>query len=72
MSDPGRDAACALVWERFPHLQGTRPVIQRAGTRRVYVFSASTCAGPGGKSVQQVVRVTVDADGEVVKVAASR
>ncbi len=72
MADPGRDAACTLVWQRFPPLRGSRPAVQRVGPNWVYVFSAASRTGPGGKSVRQVVRVTVNGDGSVVKVTTSR
>ena len=70
--DRGRQAACDAVYRRFPVLQGTRPAAARAGDGWVYTFDRSVPVSPGGPKLRQIVRVTVDAGGRVVKVVASR
>lgn len=69
--DPRR-AACEAAWKRVPALNGVKPSVSRAGPHRVYTFSGRSEAGPGGRSVTQVVKVTVADDGQVIKVVASR
>jgi hypothetical protein len=71
MSDPAARAACEAAYARFPGLAGVKPALERDGPRRVYVFSSSG-PGPGGKTLRQVVRVTVDEGGRVLKVSASK
>ena len=71
MADTGRRAACDRVYGSFPELDGVRPSVQRAGPNRVFTFQKEHPAG-GGAGVLQTVRVTVDPEGRVVKVAVSR
>jgi hypothetical protein len=72
MAEPGREAACAAAYKRFPALTGVRPTVQFVGPNRVFVFDGQVPGGPAGRTMRQVVRVTVDAGGKVVKVAVSR
>lgn len=69
--DPRR-AACETAWERVPALKGTKPSVSRAGPHRVYTFTGRVPAGPGGRTIVQHVKVTVDDEGRVIKVVASR
>jgi hypothetical protein len=70
--DRGRQAACDAVYRRFPHLAGARPTAACVGDRWIYTFDRSVPTAPGGPKIRQIVRVTVDAEGRVVKVVASR
>lgn len=70
MSDP-QAAVCRQVYARFAALQGVKPTVQAAGGNRVYTFQKRLPAAEG-RSVQQVVRVTVAPDGRVLKMVASR
>jgi hypothetical protein len=71
MADVGRDAACAAAYAKFPAMAGVKPQVERKGARPVYVFTG-LLPGPGGRTIRQVVRVTVDEAGRVTKVTASR
>lgn len=71
MAKTARDAACAAAYAKFPALAGVKPQLEQGGPRSVYVFSAQL-PGPAGRTIRQVVRVTVDEAGRVTKVTASR
>jgi hypothetical protein len=72
MGDASRQAACDHVYRKYPLLAGVRPAVQSAGPNRVYTFAKDVPTSPGGPSLRQIVRVTVDAAGKIVKVVASR
>lgn len=67
-----RAAACEVTYRRFPMLQGVAPKHERTGERWVYTFERTVATSPGGPRLRQIVRVTVDAAGRVVKVVASK
>ncbi len=62
----------AQVARRYPDLAAVTPSVQRAGPNWVYTFRHRQPLAPGGPELSQVVRVTVDADGRIVKLVASR
>jgi len=66
-----RKVACDHVYRKFPGLAGARPRMRKAGPNRVFTFSQTLKEG-AGPALKQVVKVTVDAGGRVVKVVASR
>ena len=66
------EAVCGQVYRRFPELKGAKPTVKRAGPDTVYTFSKSVPVQPGGPSIRLVVRVTVDADGRIVKTVSSK
>ena len=70
--DHGRQAACDHVYRRFRSLQGVRPTAAHVGDHWVYTFDKTMSTSPDGPRLRQVVRVTVDEAGRVVKVVASR
>jgi hypothetical protein len=72
MADSGRRAACERVKRDFPELAGLAPRTECRGPVRVFTFSKDVPTAPGGPRLRQTVRVTVDAQGRVVKVVASR
>jgi hypothetical protein len=74
MSDASaaREAACARVYCAYPLFRGVRPTVAVQGARRVYTFAKSVQTSPGGSTLRQWVRATVDEGGRVVKVVASR
>jgi len=67
-----REVACALVARKFPSLAGVPPSVRRSGENEVYTFQKKLATAVGGPSLRQVVRVTVDAAGRIVKVVASK
>ena len=71
-SQDGRSAACDHVARKFPYMAGVRPKRAKKGDGWVYTFERSVETSPGGPTIRQIVHVTVDADGRVKKVAASR
>ncbi len=62
----------ALVAGRFPELAGVSPTVERAGVNRIYTFRGKVATSPDGPQLSQVVRVTVDGEGKVVRLVASR
>jgi hypothetical protein len=71
MADRGQAAACAAAYAACPALRGVRPAVEHKGQRRVFVFAAVPDTA-GGHGPRQVVRVTVDAAGQVVRVSMAR
>lgn len=72
MGDSERTAVCKHVYSKHPGMKGVRPKMSRQGSRRVYTFSKSVAASPGGPKINQIVRATVDDGGRIIKVVASR
>jgi hypothetical protein len=66
-----REAACQHAYRAFPALAGVRPTVRRAGPHRVYTFQ-KTFPSDGGPAHRQLVRVTVDEGGRIVKVVTAR
>lgn len=67
-----RAAAREAAARRFPALAGARPACARSGGGWVFTFDHHVPDGPGGRPLHQVVRVSVDESGRVVKVVAAR
>lgn len=59
------------VYERFPELTGVRPQASSSRSRYIYTFKKRLPL-PGGGTILQVVRVTADEKGEILKVSVSR
>jgi hypothetical protein len=60
------------VYTRFPIMRGTRPTVStRKDGGRTFTFKARVPI-PGGHTLTQVVRVTVDREGRVVSMTASK
>jgi hypothetical protein len=66
-----RKAACDHVYSAYPDMKGARPSVREAGGNRVFVFE-KTLSEKNGPALRQVVKVTVDSGGRVLKVVASR
>ncbi len=71
MSSDAPAAVCRQVYARFAGLKGVRPSVQAAGGNTVYTFQKRVPAADG-RSLSQVVRVTVAPDGRVLKMVSSR
>jgi hypothetical protein len=72
MAKSPKQAAVAHVNRKFPKLKGSRPSVKKAGDNRIYTFKKSVEVAPGGPKMKQVVRVTVNKDGKIVKTVASK
>jgi hypothetical protein len=66
------EVARAHVARKFPQLGDTRPTVRRCAAGQIFTFDAHVPVAPDGPTVRQIVRVTVDAHGQIVKVVASR
>jgi hypothetical protein len=66
-----RKAACDHVYAAFPDMKGSRPTMKQNGQVRVFTF-AKTLSDGSGPALKQIVRVSVDQSGKVLKVVASR
>ncbi len=73
------DAISRQVYGQFPDLKGARPAVQlQAGaktaevTPRFLLTFKSNGRGPGGQTIQRIVRVVADERGRVVKISTSR
>ena len=71
-ADAALQAACEHAWRRFPELAGCRPKVLVRGAMRVFTFSRDIPTSPGGPKIRKTVRLTVDAEGRVIKTAVSR
>lgn len=63
-------AACAEAYRAFPTLAGVEPTLERRGQDAIYTFRKPPADGP--PSPAPIVRVTVDGEGRVRRVVASR
>jgi hypothetical protein len=63
-------AACAEACRAYPTLAGIEPTVERRGSNAIYTFRKPPVDGP--PSPAPIVRVTVDAEGRVLRVVASR
>lgn len=70
MARGARAAACAEAVRAFPQLKGVQPSEERRGPNTIFTFRQPR---QGERPTPApVVRVTVDAEGRVVRVVASR
>lgn len=67
-----REAVCEKVARQYPEMRGVRPKESSSGPNRVYTFRKTLPVAPDGPRVTITVRATVDRDGRVVKVVASK
>ncbi|MCB0218037.1 MAG: hypothetical protein H6648_08625 [Caldilineae bacterium] len=72
MAESPRAVACRHVYRKFKAMEGVKPSVQAAGPNRVFTFRRSDATSPGGPSISQIVRVTVDPEGRILRVVASR
>ncbi len=66
-----RKAACDHVYSRFPDMKGARPSVSKTGEVRIFTFAKTLSEGLG-PALKQVIKVSVDPNGKVLKVVASR
>jgi hypothetical protein len=73
------DQVSRQVYQRFPELQGSKPKVaaQAASTKNagpaVFVLTfRGSAQTANGKSINPVVRVTVDENGKIIKFSSSR
>jgi hypothetical protein len=66
-----RKAACDHVYSAFPDMKGARPSMKQAGEVRVFTFAKTLSEGMG-PALKQIIKVSVDPQGKVLKVVASR
>jgi len=62
---------CHQVYTRFPKLQGVKPKVNTQGSNFLLVFSTKSELA-GGKTLEQLIRVVADADGNIIKISSSR
>jgi hypothetical protein len=68
------------VQRQFPEMRNALPLVQNqagaktlgAATDRFVLTFRGRGAGPGGQSIQRIVRVVADARGKVLKISTSR
>jgi len=72
MTAAATDAVCAEVYRRFPELAGVRPTVRRTGQQRIFSFEKTVAVSPGGPRLRQIVNVTTDETGRIVRLVASR
>jgi hypothetical protein len=74
------DSIARQIYRQFPEIKDARPVVRDqpvakssgpAAQRYLLMFSGRG-TGPGGKSIQRIVRVVADERGKVIKVSTSR
>lgn len=63
---------CAKVYNRYPKLAGKKPkVTEQSEGKYLLVFNTKDDL-PGGKSINQTIRVVADEAGNTVKISSSR
>ncbi len=67
-----KTAACKTAWRKVPALRGVQPSVRTVGDQRVYSFRKAVRVAPGGPSITQSAKVTVSAEGRVLKVVVGR
>jgi hypothetical protein len=60
------------VCKKYPKLSGKRPKVMEQSPGRYLLIYAFTDELPGGKSIQQQVRVVADEEGNINKMSVSR
>jgi hypothetical protein len=65
------DAVCNQVYRRFPVVNGCHPSIQPQGANSLLIFRGKA-ASENGKTINLVVRATVDETGKIIKMSSSR
>jgi hypothetical protein len=68
------------VYSQFPEIKGARPSVQKqagaksgAGDANQFVLTfKGSGQGPGGQTIQRIVRVVADERGKVLKISTSR
>jgi hypothetical protein len=74
------DSIASQVYRQFPEVRDARPVVQNQpgakgpGTtdNRYLLTFKGRGQGPGGQTINRIVRVVADARGKVVKISTSR
>ena len=74
------DSIATQVYRQFPEVRDARPVVQpQAGAKgpgtgdsRYLLTFKGHGQGPGGQTINRIVRVVADARGKVVKISTSR
>lgn len=63
---------CKTVYSRNPNMNGVRPKLSQDIYGNTLMIFSSKGALPGGKSLDQTVRVMVDREGKISKISSSR
>lgn len=77
------DSIARQVYRQFPEMRDARPSVQNqpvasaksaggAGAGRYLLTFRGRGQGPGGQTIQRIVRVVADDRGKVVKISTSR
>ena len=74
------DSISRQIYRQFPEIKDSRPTVQDqpgaksagAAERRYLLMFSGRGQGPGGKTIQRIVRVVADERGKVIKVSTSR
>lgn len=62
---------CKRIAVRYPRLEGKRPKVTAQGVNFLLTFKMSD-ALPGGKSIEQTIRVVADEQGNTLKISTSK
>lgn len=63
---------CKTVYSRNPKFNGVRPKVSKDIFGNTLMIFTTKGALPGGKSIDQTVRVLVDSSGKISKISSSR
>ncbi len=75
------DSIASQIYRQFPEVKDARPAVQNqpgakgpdsSGDNRYLLTFKGRGQGPGGQTINRIVRVVADARGKVVKVSTSR
>lgn len=74
------DSISRQIYRQFPEVANTQPAVQNqagakavgSGSDRYLLTFKGRGQGPGGQTIQRIVRVVADERGKVIKVSTSR
>ncbi len=74
------DSIASQIYRQFPEVREARPSVQNqpgakgptGGDNRYLLTFKGRGQGPGGQTINRIVRVVADARGKVVKISTSR
>jgi|YNPBryantNP2012_1023418.scaffolds.fasta_scaffold165900_2 hypothetical protein len=64
--------ACYEVYQRFPAIKGVLPRVQSYAQSRFLLIFENRATTSNGRTLSQVIRVVIDAEGTIKKITTSR
>lgn len=71
MNDSLIQSVSRQVYQQFPEMRGCKPQSKTSGNNKLLVYETSVKT-EDGKALRRTVRVTVNQNGEIIKISTSR